>query len=459
VIDTEHRLLRVTNQLELPQKLGRWTIQPNQTVEVPLSFLEEFGSVKGISIDFSGVQEMLRTHDEEGHLAFDFRCPLSMIDGYGRHALAIWQGLQQIGAAPVLREVDWHDKLSLPPETLAEARANASRLPCRIGVCMSVPYDWHHHEGGSTYSISITQFETDRVPEYHVQAMNRVDHLIVTSHFQPDVWRRSGLRKGLPISVLTPGVDTDYYAFRERRRDGAFKVLIVGALTARKDPITAVKAFQEASNGDDSWRLTIKTRRADGVLRLLDALGVPHPDKQLPDSMRPQAYAWKGAAPVDPRVEVWISDDPPERIRDLYWSHDCFLWPSKGEGCGLPPLEAMSTGMEVVMSDNSGMADYAFDDHCWPVGASHMEPADGPGGFSHTRVVDGKEVPGYVEVYGSVGNWWVPDFKQLVRQLRRAHEAWAKGRGKGARAAQYVRAHHTLAHQAHSVLKVVERYA
>src|SRR5262249_3043826 len=118
-----------------------------------------------------------------------------------------------------------------------------------------------------------TQFETDHVPDFHVRSVNRLDHLIVTSHFQPEVWRRSGARRDLPISVLTPGVDTDFFAFRERLPGPQFRVLILGALTARKDPITAVRAFQEASRGDDSWRLTIKTRRADGIEILLRSLG------------------------------------------------------------------------------------------------------------------------------------------------------------------------------------------
>jgi len=407
-----------------------------------MEFLEAYGGARGLTFDFSGVQDMLRTHDERGRLTFDFHCPLSALDGYGRHALTIWRGLQEIGAAPVLRDVEWRDALHLPSHVLAEAQANGPRLPTRIGVVMTVPYDRHLISHSSVWKVGITQFETDHVPSFHVHQVNRLDHLILTSHFQPAVWRRSGVRKDLPISVLTPGVDTEFYAYRERPARDRFRCLILGALTARKDPIGAVKAFQEASDGDPGWNLTIKTRRADGILLLLDALGVRHPRGELP------GYPWSGAAPVDSRVELVLCDDSPDIVRQRYWDHDCFLWPSKGEGCGLPPLEAMATGMEVVMSNNSGMADYAFPEHCWPVGTSAMEPADVPGGFSRQ----------YVDTYGPVGQWWVPDFGQVVRQLRRCHDAWARGRGKGQRAAAYVRAHHTLAHQARSVQEVVERY-
>lgn len=456
MISTPSRPLRVTNTAALPQQMGRWHMQPGETIEVPMEFLEMFGGAAGIHIDFTGIQGTLRTRDEAGRLTFDFWCPLSSIDGYGRHALAIVEGLRCLDVSPVLLDAEWRETPSgqhphLSSGIVAEAQRNRTRPPSRIGVAMTVPYDERLHIHQSVYRIGITQFETDRVPTFHVKQANRLDHLILTSRFQPDVWRRSGLRRDMPVSVLTPGVDTDFFAFRERERSDVFRVLILGALTARKDPITAVKAFQEASGGDESWRLTIKTRRADGLEHLLRALGFQFRSERQADAREVHhiPYPLHAEAPVDPRIDLWLCDDSPERVRERYWGHDCLLWPSKGEGVGLPPLEAMATGMDVVMSDNSGMADYAFDGHCWPVGTSHMEPADIPGGFSHK----------YVEAYGAVGQWWVPDFGQLVRQLRRCHDAWSKGRGKGIAAAQYVRAHHTLAHQARSVLEIVEKYA
>ena len=456
MVPTDRLPLRVTNLLKIPQQMGRWAMQPGETIDVPMAFLEQFGSAQGIHVDFGGIQHTLRTNDEIGRLTFDFWCPLSSIDGYGRHALAIADGLRRLGVNPVLQDAEWRETASgdhphLNPGITAEARRNRALPPTRIGLSMTVPYDAILHGHQSIYKIAITQFETDTVPSFHVRQANRVDHLILTSHFQPEVWRRSGLRRDLPVSVLTPGVDADFFSFRERPKGDAFKVLILGALTARKDPVTAVRAFQEASNGDESWRLTIKTRRADGLEILLRRLGFQFRSERDENGHEVHhiKYPLHAPAPVDPRIDVWLCDDSPERVRQRYWEHDCLLWPSKGEGVGLPPLEAMATGMDVVMSNNSGMADYAFPEHCWPVGTSHIEPADVPGGFSRR----------YVETYGDVGSWWVPDYDQLVKQLRRAHEAWGRGKGKGVKAAQYVREHHSLGHQAQSVLEVVQKYA
>jgi glycosyltransferase involved in cell wall biosynthesis len=302
-----------------------------------------------------------------------------------------------------------------------------------------VPYDECLTGHQSVYKLVITQFETDTIPDFHIKAVNKADHLITTSSFQPEIWRRCGIRASIPITVLTAGIDTDYFSYQRPEPDGTFKVLMLGALTGRKDPLAAIRIFQEASGGDPSWKFTIKTRQADRLDLVARELGIAGKIQQ----------PFRGRGRRDPRIELIISDDPPDAVRGYYQSHDALLWPSKGEGVGLPPLEAMSCGMEVVMSNNSGMADYALASHCWPIPTDRMEPADGPDGFSRE----------YVIAFGDVGSWWVPSEEKGARQLRRAFEAWKLGRGKGAKAAAYVRAKHTLEHQGQSVLNVVEQYA
>jgi glycosyltransferase involved in cell wall biosynthesis len=448
VIAESPSVVKVTNISRLPWSGQRWRIAPGETIEVPWEFLTAFGGSSSLHFDLSEARDMLAVRNAEGRLMFDFWLPLSTHDGYGHHATSIYEAMVKLGVAPVLRETPWD---GIKPRHLERLAAeNKSRLPSRIGLIMSVPYDPMLTSHESVFKLVITQFETNRIPEAHVKAVNKADHLITTSHFQPEVWRRSGLRKSLPISVLTPGIDTDFFTYRRRQPDGLFKVLMLGALTGRKDPFAAIKMFQVASHGDPDWRFTIKTRLAVGTDQVMKGLGLPVRYKGTGDH-REMVFdqPFRGVSPLDNRIEMIISSDPPAAVRDYYHNHDCLLWPSKGEGVGLPPLEAMACGMEVVMANNSGMADYAFPEHCWPIPTSHMESAQGEGGFSHT----------YTKAYGSVGEWWVPSEKEGIKQLRRAHDAWKAGQGKGVAAANYVRTHHTLELQARSVLKIVEKYA
>lgn len=417
-------LIPAKNIGTIAKRCGPYLLPPNVPVMVPESFLAEFGYDNMIEFDFSQYQHMMESRTQDGRLTLDFWCPLSMVDGYGRHALDIYKGMKQLGAEVLLRDVGWVQQVYLNPMIRAESVASHAKPPRKVGICMSVPYDPHLNSHQSLTKIVITQFETDRFPERHVENVNRCDHLIVTTKWQPEMMRRSGVT--IPISVLTPGVDTDLFFPKRPERDGVFKCLMLGALTGRKNPLGAIEMFENASQNQTDWKLLIKTRKAEGL-----------------DDV-------KRVASRDPRIEIVEGDTPPEWIPQVYQQHDCLIWPSKGEGVGLPPLEALACGMEVVCSHNTGMMDFIDEEWAWPINKHTKESASIPGiGFSKQ----------YVETYGDVGNWWSPDLKEGARQLRRAYEAWSTGKGKGDRAAEYVRAKHTLRHQAGSVLQVVEKYS
>jgi glycosyltransferase involved in cell wall biosynthesis len=413
-----------TNISNIAKRCGRFLLRPNVPVEVPFSFLAEYGYDNQIQFDFSQYQHLLESRTAEGKLTFDFWCPLSMIDGYGRHALDIYRGLKELGTEPLLRDVGWVSEAYLTGNIRADAMVSRAKPPRKIGVCMSVPYDPHIFSHQAAVKIVITQFETDHFPAKHVEAVNKADHLIVTTSWQPEMMRRSGVK--IPISVLTPGVDTEAFFPKPHEDRRSFRCLMLGALTGRKNPLGGLKMFWEASQGQTDWQLLIKSRHADGMTEV------------------------RQAARNDHRIEVVVGDTPPEWVPGIYHEHDCLIWPSKGEGCGLPPLEALSCGLEVVSSRNTGMKDFIDEEWAWPIHKHTSERADQPqGGFSQK----------YIDIYGGVGNWWNPDLKEGARQLRRAYEAWRDGKGKGSKAAEYVRSHHTLRHQAASVLKVVERYS
>lgn len=405
-------------------RAGDKLLVPGATVHVDPAWIAHYGALPNLHVDYSAFADQLRSHTDDGIPQFDLWIPLSAVDGYGRHALDLWRGFLEIGTSPLIRSVGLEDDVFLNPSVLSEAHTNQLRPPSKVSLCFSIPRDEHHHRTGSLHHIAMTQFETNHVPVKHIENVNLADHLVVTSKFQPRIWRESGAT--LPISVMTPGIDTETYAERGRTRDGFFKVLMIGALSSRKNPIAALRIFLAASQGDPRWRLTVKSRGYHN---------------------NPVTHRLREMCARDGRITFDFGDAPPWKVLDFYYAHDCLLWPSKGEGVGLPPLEAMSTGMEVVISDNSGMSDYVHKNHCYPIRTAGKEPAD-----TDTYPSD------YIASFGGVGEWWVPDENHAVKQLRRCYEDWSAGNGKGAKAARYVREHHTLAHQAESVLKAMETY-
>lgn len=413
----------IKNKGRALKQLGAFMIPPGGDWQmVPVSFVESYGYDRDLVFDFSGFRQHMATRDDTGRFTFDWWCPLSMVDGYGRHALAIYKGFSRSECEPILHDVDWIDKSYLPGEIEAARHMGMYRMPNKIGCVMSLPYDQHIHNHQSVTRVVVTQFETNKIPEKHISNVNIADHLILTSSWQPKVWKKCGIN--IPISVMTPGVDTDFFAYKQRHRDGIFRVLLLGAITGRKNPLGAIRIFRAASEGRSNWRFVIKTRKTDAI-----------------DNIR-------RAIANDPRMSLEVEDSHPDIVLKYYHGNDCLLWPSKGEGVGLPPLEAMATGMELVCSDNSGMSDYVHDAICYPIRTSHMESASGADGFSRE----------YIDAFGDVGDWWVPDEHHAVAQLQKCYQAWSDGRGKGTIAAEYVRQHHTLRLQSESILKVLKQY-
>lgn len=414
--------ITVTNTGNIARRCGLHLLTPNIPVRVPLAFFMEYGQDRHLKYDFSSVPEALSARNEYGDLKVDWHSPLSMVDGYGRHAVWLIQALLREGVEVLIRDSPWTNEQYIPADIRALRGASYTRIPSKIGISFTLGYDPMISSHASLIKIGITQFETTHLPRVHVANINKCDHVIVTSQFGVKMFRDSGVYQ--PIDVMTPSVDTDYFEYVERVPDGKFKCLMVGGLTPRKNPLGAIRIFQEASNGRDDWKFTIKTRVAAGLKDIMEE------------------------AARDPRINVLVSDAHPNEIRDLYGSHDCLIWPSKGEGVGLPPLEAMATGMELVCADNSGMSDYLDKSHAYPIKTSHTESAHG-----HNLFTDE-----YVRAYGQVGEWWVPDEEHGIKQLRKCFDNWADGKGLGAKGAAYVREHHTLAHSARDIIRVAEQY-
>lgn len=115
-------------------------------------------------------------------------------------------------------------------------------------------------------------------------------------------------------------------------------LLTVGALRPRKNLEGALATFEALRSHDD--------------LELVVAGGRGWDDADL--------LARLGRSPAADRIRLTgqVSD---EDLADLYRGTECFLFPSRYEGFGLPPLEAMACGAPVVSSDRSSMPEVVGD--------------------------------------------------------------------------------------------------
>jgi glycosyltransferase involved in cell wall biosynthesis len=199
----------------------------------------------------------------------------------------------------------------------------------------------------------------------------------------------------IPVELIHWGVDENIFKKIERIDDGIFTFGTLGALSTRKGTDILVNAFLRAfPKKQNDVRLICKT-----------------------------SYKFYPFLVNDKRIEVQMDAKPIEEVMDEFYKRvDCFVFPTRGEGFGLTPLEAMATGIPAIVTDWSGPAEYMNEDIGWKLNYE-MTVADN---FS-------KEL--YKE---DCGEWAEPDEDQLVDLLRYTYEHQNEVKEKGNNAAKFV---------------------
>jgi glycosyltransferase involved in cell wall biosynthesis len=104
----------------------------------------------------------------------------------------------------------------------------------------------------------------------------------------------------------------------------------------------------------------------------------------------------------------------PEGMADIYRSSHCFVFPSKGEGWGLPLIEAISCGTPFIATPYSGPLQYLR--HCRQSFSQieyQLEEIREPDYLHHHHFPAHRPA-----------RWAKPDVPSLARQMRQVYENW-----------------------------------
>lgn len=274
----------------------------------------------------------------------------------------------------------------------------------------------------SERTIGYTMFEATLITESWVDIINQhVERVITPCKQQSQAFRDSGVQ--VDVHTIPLAVDFDSLPVVERKReDDGYVFGIMGSLTYRKGVDIAVNAFKKAFDDRKKYKeayLFIKTL-GDKALTAAPYLTA----RELIES---------GNIIFENR-----SFSPSELVTEFFQKIDCFVFPTRGEGFGLPPVEAMATGLPVICTNWSGPADYMDSKYSYPLG---YKLVDVPTPDMKYRTKDGTLIPkGYPESLLRDGQQWAdPDEGQLIELMRHLYENRDEGIKKGAKAAKAVR--------------------
>lgn len=217
------------------------------------------------------------------------------------------------------------------------------------------------------HSVIFTMWETTLIPPTFAESLNAFDLVLVPSHFNLELFGRyHGNVKRVPL-----GIDPDIWDHRERSDPDPF-VFFTAGFGSRKGNDLSLKAFQRVR------------------------------DEIVARGQRPPRLVMRSKWKVDPDPDIavinyHVSDD--EEV-ELYSRAHCYLGPSRGEGWGLMPLQAIAQGCPTILTDAHGHADFAHLGIGIPAGHSKAD----------------------YQIWGDVGNWWEPDLDALADRMLWVHD-------------------------------------
>lgn len=355
--------------------------------------------------------------------------PAFTFGGYASLARHVMRALVPAGIPVQLRPRDDEGDLrrqclDSPREGWLWNRALRRQVSGGAYVCCYTPADWKgasifaarrdEHRGMKSY-VGLTMFETDRLPEGWREACEAMDEIWVPSRFNLGTFARAGV-PAAKLQVVPIGIDANRYdpatvtPLEIPGRRG-FVFLAVFDWTLRKGWDVLLRACTQAFTSSDEVTLVLRTaRRGSGPTA-----------KTLVDRF----LASLGDRMSQPTVIVLEQPVPEDEMPRLYRAADAFVLPTRGEGWGLPIMEAMASGLPVIATRWGAHLDFAGDGNALLVDTHGTVPIP----------ADSEQSP----FYGADHRWAEPSVEHLAALMRQVASDPAAARRIGEAARDTIR--------------------
>ena len=297
-----------------------------------------------------------------------FRAPVLSQSGYGVHSRQIFRWLLTRSDVDVIvHAVQWGNTPWYIDKTAKDGFINEIMRcskpdsgPWDISFQVQLPNEWDPKV--AKFNVGITAgVETDVCNPKWVDAVNAMDLVIVPSKFTKSVLEKTGkLRDQGRFVVVIPESAPDAVVSNDAEPFGVefttkFNFLLVGQMTGngydndRKNLFNTVKWFCSEFEGDEDVGLIIKTN--SGRDTKIDRLATKSTLERLFSTVR------KGTLP---RIHFLHGSLTDYELAGLYKHPDvkALLSFTRGEGFGLPILEAAASDLPVIVTNWSGHTDF-----------------------------------------------------------------------------------------------------
>ena len=177
-------------------------------------------------------------------------------------------------------------------------------------------------------NVAYTTFETTRIANYWVQALNEFyDYCIVPHDYIKETFLASGVR--IPVTVIQQGFTRHNRKFSIKPRSDVFRIGFLGVPYKRKNLFKLFQACVNLLEKVPGLRLAVHSA--------LNFPGLYTPEISLVANSPFVEWTWGSM------TEEWTAE--------WYGRLSCYVFPSSGEGWSFTPRESMYLGIPTVLTD------------------------------------------------------------------------------------------------------------
>ncbi|HYG22023.1 MAG TPA: glycosyltransferase family 29 protein [Verrucomicrobiae bacterium] len=317
----------------------------------------------------------------------------------------------QAGVQLARVQSDQMDPTSLPINRRNLAKDVSLKLSADAAITVrhAWPPTWNRPKHGKF--VVIQPWEFGSLPKDWVEQSRKVDEFWAYTNYVRQCYIDSGV-DAAKVKVVPLGVDGERFhpnaAPRPLATQKKFKFLFVGGTIGRKGIDVLMNAYLASFSAADDVCLVIKDFGGQSVYK-----GQTFADKIRAVQQRPNA----------PEMLYLDCEMAPEELPGLYTACDCLVHPYRGEGFGLPVLEAMACALPVIVTAGGSTDDFATDDVAYRIPAKRLEIGNDVSGLK------------------TVSTAWLlePDVKVVAERMRWVAHNPDAARARGRAANEHVR--------------------
>ena len=281
------------------------------------------------------------------------------------------------------------------------------------------PNEYRHYMEPGKYHIGRVFWETDKLPEDFAGNCRLMNEIWTGSEANVYAIRNAGIT--CPIHIVPEAIDTSIdtqtiepYIVENDQFKLGYKFYSIFEWTERKNPRALLTAyFQEFQNNPDV-SLTIKT--------YVDNF-TPEKKQQIRESIM-DIKRELGLATI-PKLFLFMNLMDRQQVYRFHKTFDCFVSAHRGEGWGIPQMEALLMGKPIISTNYGGIHEYLTRYESALLVKYEMIPLRG----------NMRNTTWYCEDQ----NWASIDVPELRSFMRAAYENQDEARKMGARGREVVR--------------------